>query len=143
MEMVISDSLATPRFYGILFSLFAILALVLGGIGVYGVVSFVMSSRIDEIGIRLVLGATRRTILLREVGKGAVMTGSGIALGVLAASATTRLLANQLYDMSAFDPAIFAAAGLVLATVALLGVMIPARRASRVDPMVSIRAAGG
>lgn len=139
MEAIVSDSLVDQRFYSVLFSLFAVLALVLGGVGVYGVMSYVMGQRTDEIGIRLALGATQRSILRREIGRGAVMTGTGIALGVVTAFALTRFLASLLYEVSLFDPMVFGATASILAAVALLGVALPARRAARTDPIIAIR----
>ncbi len=139
MEAIVSDSLADQRFYSVLFSLFAGLALVLGGVGIFGVVSYVIEQRTDEIGIRLALGATQRGILRREIGRGAVMTGTGIVLGVVTALALTRFLGSLLYEVSLFDPIVLVATASILATVALLGVALPARRAARVDPIVAIR----
>ena len=141
MEAIVSDSLADQRFYGVLFSLFAGLALVLGGIGIYGVVSYVMGQRTNEIGIRLALGATQRGILRREIGRGAVVIGTGIVLGVVTALALTRFLTSLLYEVSVFDPIVFGTAASILATVALLGVALPARRAARIDPIIAIRGA--
>ncbi len=141
MEAFMSDSVAGQRFYSVLFSLFAGLALVLGGVGVHGVVSYVMRQRTDEIGIRLALGATQRDILRQEIVRGAVMTGTGIVFGVLTAFALTRFLTSLLYEVSLFDPIVFGAVASILATVALLGVALPARRAARTDPIIAIRGA--
>jgi len=141
MEAIVSDSLAGQRFYSVLFSLFAGLALVLGGVGVYGVVSYVMGQRTNEIGIRLALGATQRGILRREMGRGALVTGMGIVLGMVTAFALTRFLTSLLYEVSLFDPIVFGATASILATVALLGVALPARRAARIDPIIAIRGA--
>ena len=101
-----------------------------------------MGQRTDEIGIRLALGATQRGILRREIGRGAVMTGTGIVLGVVTALALTRFLGSLLYEVSLFDPIVLGATASILATVALLGVALPARRAARIDPIIAIRGTG-
>lgn len=140
MDAIVSLSLATPRFYSVLFSVFAILALVLGGIGVYGLISFAVSNRTDEIGIRLALGATRGCIIRQELRTGFTMTAAGIGIGLLAAFGASRLLSSFLFEVSPFDLPVFAATTAVLCVIALLGVAIPAQRASLVDPLVAIRA---
>ena len=141
MDAIVSQSLASPRFYGVLFSVFAILALVLGGIGVYGLISFAVSNRTDEIGIRLALGATRGGIMRHEIRTGFTMTGLGIGIGLLAAFGASRLLSSLLFEVAPFDLPVLAGTTGVLVVIALLGVLIPAQRASRVDPLVAIRAA--
>ena len=141
MEAIVSQSLATPRFYGVLFSVFAILALVLGGIGVYGLISFAVSNRTDEIGIRLALGATRGNIMRQEIRTGLMMSTTGIGIGLLAAFGASRLLSSLLFEVAPFDLGVLAGTTGVLVAIALLGVVIPARRASRVDPLVAMRAA--
>lgn len=141
MDAIVSQSLASPRFYGILFSVFAVLALMLGGIGVYGLVSFAVSNRSDEIGIRLALGATRGDIVRQELRTGLTMTGVGMGIGLLAAVGASRLLSSLLFEVSPFDLPVFAGTAGVLAVIALLGVSIPAIRASRIDPAMSMRAA--
>jgi predicted permease len=139
MEDVVSDSVATPRFYSTLFAMFALLALLLGSIGVYGVVSFGVRERTDEIGIRLALGASAPAILGAEIGRAARLSILGVGLGLIAAVGATRLLGSLLYEVSVFDPLVFAASAAVLVGVALASAFGPARRASRVDPLSSIR----
>jgi putative ABC transport system permease protein len=141
MEAVVADSMSSPRFYGMLFSAFALMALVLGGIGVYSVVSSVVAERTDEIGVRLALGATSRSILIRELRLGAKTLLPGIVLGVLGTLFTSRLLGSLVFEISPSDPVVIAATSLVLGAVAATGIVVPACRASRTDPMNTIRAA--
>ena len=141
MDAIVSQSLARPRFYGILFSVFAVLALVLGGIGVYGLFSFAVSNRTDEIGIRMAFGATRSDIIREEIRAGLSMTALGMGIGLLAAVGVSALLSSLLFEASAFDLTVFAATAAVLAGIALLGVAIPAIGAARMDPLAAIRCA--
>jgi len=139
MTAVVSEAVATPRSTAALFLVFAGLALTLGVIGIYGVLSYLVSNRTQEIGIRMALGAQKRDVLwsvLREGGKFACL---GIGLGIAGALALMRLLSSELYGVTATDPATFAAAALIFATVSLLACYLPARRAMRVDPMVALR----
>ena len=140
MDAILAASVADWRFYGLLFSSFAALALVLGGIGIYGVVSAVVGERTDEIGICLALGATRETILRREVVRSGRIITVGIGAGLLLAFLATRLLSSLLYEVSPSDPIVVASTSLILVLVAMAGVTIPARRASRIDPLRAIRA---
>jgi putative ABC transport system permease protein len=139
MEDLVSASVASPRFYSVLFSLFAVLALVLGAIGIYGVVSFGVRQRTDEIGIRMALGASGTSILTREIRNAGRLCAFGIALGLAAALVSNRMLGSLLYEVSAFDPSVFGAAAAVLVAVAMGAALGPARRAARVDPLTSIR----
>lgn len=140
MGAIVNQSLESPRFYGILFSVFAVLALALGGIGVYGLISSAVSQRTDEIGIRLALGATRGDIIRQEVGMGLKMTAVGMGIGLLAAVGVSTLLSSLLFEASPFDLPVFAGTATILAAIALLGIAVPALRASRMDPLVAIRA---
>ena len=140
MDSIVNQSLESPRFYGILFSVFAILALALGGIGVYGLISSAVSQRTDEIGIRLALGATRGDIIRQEIGTGLRMTALGMGIGLLAAAGVSTLLSGLLFEASPFDLPVFAGTATMLGAIAFLGVAIPAFRASRMDPLVAIRA---
>jgi predicted permease len=139
MEDVISASLAARRFSMLLLSAFAALALLLASVGIYGVISYVVSQRTAEIGIRVALGARRGDVLRLVVGHGLMMALSGIALGLAAALALTRLMAHQLYGVSATDPLTFAVVAAGLAAVALAACYLPARRALRIDPMTALR----
>jgi len=139
MSAVVSDASATSRSTTLLFSIFAALALTLGAIGIYGVLSFLVSNRTREIGIRMAVGAQRRDVLWTVLKEGGKFSLSGIALGAAGAFLLTRGLSSQLYGVSATDPATFAAVPLVIAMVALLACYLPARRATRVDPMTALR----
>jgi putative ABC transport system permease protein len=139
MRAVVSESVSTPASTTVLFVAFAALALVLGLIGIYGVLSFLVSRRTREIGIRLALGAQRRDVLWLVMKEGAKFSLFGISLGLGSALGITRLLASELYGVSAADPATFLAAAVLMASVTLLACYIPTRRAMRVDPMVALR----
>ena len=140
MEDIVAASVASPRFYGLLFSAFAVLALILGGIGIYGVVSAVVAERTDEIGIRLALGATRDRILGSELYRAGRTIALGLGLGLVLAFGVTRLLTSLLYQVSPSDPWVVVATSFTLVLVAVGGVALPARRATRVDPIRAIRA---
>ncbi|MDX1396434.1 MAG: ABC transporter permease [Gemmatimonadota bacterium] len=139
MEELVRASIASPRFYGLLFTLFAGIALVLGAIGVYGVVSFGVRQRTDEIGIRMALGATGSRILRREMASAARLSSAGVVLGLVGAALASRALGSLLFDVSPLDPLVFGAAAAVLVGVALAAAWLPAVRASRVDPLTTIR----
>jgi putative ABC transport system permease protein len=136
---VVATSLAQPRLLVLLLGIFGALALALGAVGIYGVISYAVAQRRQEIGVRMALGASRGDVVRLVVGNGITLAGVGLALGVVLALAVTRLLASQLYDVGATDPLTFAATALVLGTVALLASWIPARRAARVQPTESLR----
>jgi predicted permease len=139
MDDIISDSLAARRFSMIVLGVFAALALALSSIGIFGVISYVVSQRTHEIGIRMALGAQRSDVLRLMLGDGMKMTLIGVAIGVLAALLVTRLMQNMLFGVSAADPLTFAAVAVILSGVALLACYLPTRRAMRVDPIVALR----
>ena len=139
MEQIISDSLAERRFTLLLLIIFASTALVLAAVGIYGVMSYAVSRRTHELGVRLALGASRREILRLVVGEGMVLAAIGTVVGLTAALGLTRLMASLLYGVRPADPATLAAVSLLLAGIALLACYIPARRATKVDPMVALR----
>ena len=139
MEEVVAASLAPNRFNTVLLSLFAGLALVLAAVGVYGVVSYTVSQRTHEIGIRMALGAQGEDVLGLVLRQGMALVGIGLALGLLAALAATRQLASLVYGVSTNDPWTFASVAVALAAVALAANALPARRATRVDPLVALR----
>jgi putative ABC transport system permease protein len=139
MEEVVADEVAQPRAAVLLLGLFALLAVVLAAVGLYGTISYVVVQRIREIGIRLALGAQRLDVLRLVVGQGLRLVGVGASLGSVAALALTRLMRSLLFGVSASDPLTFVVAAVLLVIVALVACWIPARRAARVDPMVALR----
>ena len=139
MDEIISDSLASQRFSMAVFGIFAALALALASVGIYGVISYLVQQRTQEIGVRVALGAKRSDVLHLILGEGMRMAGAGVILGLLASFGLTRLMASLLYGVSATDPLTFTAVAALLTIVALAACYIPARRAMRVDPMVALR----
>jgi ABC-type antimicrobial peptide transport system permease subunit len=139
MDSLISDSVATRRFSMILLAVFAVLALLLASVGIYGVVSYVVGQRTNEIGIRMALGARQWDILLLILGRGGKLVGLGVAIGLVAAFGVTRLMASLLYGVAATDPPTFVGVAALLTVVALAACYIPARRAGKVDPMAALR----
>ncbi|HXJ05932.1 MAG TPA: ABC transporter permease [Candidatus Acidoferrum sp.] len=139
MDEVVSNSFAARRLSMILLGVFAALALVLACVGIYGVISFLVGQRTHEIGVRMALGAQRNDVLRLVIGHGAGMALIGVAVGVGAALGLTRLMANQLFGVSAHDPLTFAGVAMLLILVAVAACYIPARRALRVDPIIALR----
>jgi ABC-type antimicrobial peptide transport system permease subunit len=139
MDEVIASSLAERRFSMILFVIFAILALLLATVGIYGVISYVVGQRTHEIGIRMALGARQPDILRLVLAGAGRLTAIGIVIGVVSALGLTRLMGNLLYGVGPNDPLTFLAVPAILILVALLASYLPARRASKVDPMVALR----
>jgi putative ABC transport system permease protein len=139
MTWLLDDSLAERRFNTVLLGTFAGVSLLLSMIGVYGVISYTVSQRTREFGIRMALGALRSDLLLGVLGQGMRSVGVGLALGLLAAFALTRVLAGLLFGVSSKDPITFLGTAACLSVVALLASYVPARRAGRVDPMVALR----
>ncbi|MFI5092316.1 MAG: ABC transporter permease [Candidatus Acidiferrum sp.] len=139
MDEIISSSLAMRKVSMVLLGVFAALALGLASIGIYGVISYLVGQRTQEIGIRLALGAKRTDVLRLVLGAGMKMAALGLVIGLVAALGLTRLMAGLLFGVTATDPLTFAAVALLLAIVALAACYIPARRAMRVDPIVALR----
>jgi predicted permease len=139
MDSLISDSMASRRFSMILLVAFAMLALLLASVGIYGVISYVVGQRTNEIGIRMALGAHQRDILFLILGGGGKLAGLGVAIGLAAAWGLTRFMASLLYGVGATDTPTFAGVSVLLTMVALAACYIPARRAAKVDPMVALR----
>jgi len=139
LEQVMSDSVAQPRFRTALLGLFAAIALVLAAIGIYGVIAYAVAQRTHEIGIRMALGARRMDVLRLVTIRGLQLTLAGLAIGMAAAMALTRLLKSLLFGVRPSDPLTFLGMATLLCTVALLACAEPARRAMRVDPMVALR----
>ena len=139
MDEVIADSIWQPRLYAMLFAVFAGGALVLAVIGIYGVMAYIVITRTHEIGIRMALGATARDVFRLIVGRGMKLTAIGLVIGVGGAFALTRLMRGLLFNISATDPITFVLISVLLAFAAFLACYIPARRATKVDPLVALR----
>lgn len=139
MRDVVSTSLATPRLTGFLLATFAAVALALAAIGIYGVLAYLVSQRTHEIGIRLAIGADRPQVLRLILGQGLRLAAAGIGVGLLAALALTRSMASLLYQVTPIDPVTFVVVPAVLAVVALAASYVPARRATRVSPVIALR----
>jgi putative ABC transport system permease protein len=139
MEQLVADSMAERRFAVFLLGIFAAIAMILAAVGLYGVMAYSVTQRTHELGIRLALGARQGDVLKLVVGQGMALAGVGLVVGIGAAFALTRLMSTLLFGVSATDPLIFTAISAVLAGVALLACLIPARRATKVDPIVALR----
>jgi predicted permease len=139
MTEVISRSVWQPRLYAILFGVFAAVALALASVGIYGVMAYSVSERTREIGIRVALGAQRRDVVRLVVTQGMTLTLIGACVGLGAALALTRLMRSLLFEVSATDPLTFAVLAGLLSAVALVACYLPARRATKVDPMIALR----
>jgi putative ABC transport system permease protein len=139
IEEDLSESVATPRLYAVLLGSFAALALVIAVIGIYGVMAYTVAQRTPEIGIRRALGAPTRAVLQMVIGQGMKLVGLGAVIGCLGAWGLTRLMKKLLFEVSATDPLTFVLVTLVLALAALLACYIPARQATRVDPLTALR----
>jgi putative ABC transport system permease protein len=139
MQDVIARSVLRRRFTMLLLAIFAGLAMLLAAVGLYGVMSYTVSQRTHEIGIRMALGAQKADVLKLVVRQGMSLVTLGVVLGVVISLAVTRLMSGLLYGVSATDPAVFGGIAALLAGVALAANYVPARRATKVDPMVALR----
>ncbi|MFZ0861578.1 MAG: ABC transporter permease [Candidatus Sulfotelmatobacter sp.] len=139
MHAIVSQAASTPASTASLFTAFAGVALALGMVGVYGVLAFLVSKRAREMGIRMALGAQRRDVLLLVMKEGGKFCVAGITLGLLGSFVLTRLLASQLYGVGPMDPVTFTGVAIIMAVVTMAACYIPARRATRVDPLVALR----
>ena len=139
MDRVLVESLGQPRFNTFLLDVFGLLALTLTIVGIYGVISYSVTQRRQEIGIRLALGAQRSDILKLVIGQGMAPIVCGMAIGLAAALALTRVMSGLLFEISATDPATFVGVAFLLGSVAVLACYIPARRATKLDPLTTLR----
>jgi predicted permease len=139
LTTLVNDSMAQPRFSMLLLTSFGMLALALASIGMYGVISYSVMQRTQEIGVRMALGAARQNVFAMVLGRGARLVSLGIGIGVVAALGVTRTMASFLFGVAPTDPLTFAGVSLLLVAVALLACYLPARRATRIDPIVALR----
>jgi predicted permease len=139
MDKLVESSVGQRKLSMILLGVFSTIALLLASIGIYGVMSYSVAQRTRELGIRMALGAARLSVLTLVVRQGIALALSGVAIGLVAAFALTRFLSNQLYGVGATDPATFATVSATLILIALLATVMPALRATRVDPVVALR----
>ena len=140
VKTLVKSSLTQPQLYLTLFSLFAALALLLAGIGLYGLIAYSVAQRTREFGIRYALGAQVRDVLRLVMGQGARLTALGLVIGLLAAAAVARLMETLLFRTKAYDPVVFAGVILLLAIIGLLAALLPALRATKADPVAALRA---
>jgi putative ABC transport system permease protein len=140
MQDRLYDSLARQRFSSAMLAAFATFALVLAAVGIYGLLSFLVAESTHDIGVRMALGARPRTIIGLVVRQGMELTGIGIVAGLAGATALTRVMTSLLFGVGATDPATFGTLAAILAAVALAATVIPARRATKVDPIAALRA---
>ncbi len=139
MEQVVSDGIATPRFRTILSMLFAGLAVCLSMTGIYGAIAYAVTQRSNEIALRMALGANTPSVLRLVLGHGVILASLGIIVGLAASVAVTRLLTAMLFGVKPIDPLTFAAVAVALGAVTVAASYVPARRASRIDPMTALR----
>ena len=139
MEQIIERSTGEPRFRSFLIASFAVLALLLAAVGVYGLISFTVTQRVPEIGVRLALGASPRQVFTQVIGQGLRLAVIGVVVGLVTAAAATTLVQGLLFDTSATDPVVYASLSVLLLAMAGLACYVPARRAMRIDPMTALR----
>jgi putative ABC transport system permease protein len=139
MDQILARSISQPRFYMTLLAIFAAVALVLAAVGIFGVLSYAVAQRTREIGIRMALGAQERTVLTLVVRQAMLLAGAGIVIGIGVALALSSTMASLLFEVTPTDPSTFALVAAILAIVALGASYLPARRATRVDPIIALR----
>jgi putative ABC transport system permease protein len=139
MERTLEESLVTQRLSMTLLAFLATLALILAAVGIYGVMSYTVTQRFHEIGIRMAIGAQQRDVFKMVLGRGMILTLIGVAFGLLAALGLTRLMTTMLFGVAPTDPITFVSIGILLIVVALVACYVPGRRATKVDPLVALR----
>ena len=139
MDDVVGDAIARPRFLTVLLGIFAGLALVLAAVGTYGILAYLVTERKQEIGIRMALGADRRKVLGLVLGRGLWLSGTGLVLGLAASLGLTRVIATLLFNVNPIDPVTLTIVAVVIVLVAAAACVIPAWRATRVDPLIVLR----
>ena len=139
MNQLLADSISRSRFATLLLGIFAVVALLLASLGIYGVMSYSVTQRTNEIGIRIALGASRRNVVGLVIRRGLLWAGSGVAIGLIGSLGLTRILTGLLFGVSVTDPLTFVLVPVLLLAIALLAVYLPARRAMRIDPLVALR----
>jgi putative ABC transport system permease protein len=139
MRSIVSDSMGQPRFRALLIGIFAAIALLLAAAGIYGVLSYSVTQRTHEIGIRVALGAARRDVLRMVVRQGMLLAAVGIAAGLAGGAIASRVLSSLLFGVRPTDPATFVAVSAILLAVAFVACFLPARRATRIDAMTALR----
>jgi ABC-type antimicrobial peptide transport system permease subunit len=140
MDQMVAQATWPYRVFGSLFAIFAVIALVMSGVGLYAVMAYSVTQRTPEIGVRMALGANAASVIWLIFKRGLWQMGIGLSLGLLAAFGVSRVLTSLLVDITATDPLTFATITAILASVAIAACLIPARRATRVDPLVALRA---
>ena len=139
MEKTLDQSLATERLSMVPLAVLASLALILAAVGIYGVMSYTVTQRTHEIGIRMAIGAQRRDVFRMVIGRGMVLVLIGVALGLIGAFSLTRLMRTMLFGVAPTDPVTFVSIAVLLTGVALVACYVPGRRATKVDPLVALR----
>jgi putative ABC transport system permease protein len=139
MDDLLAEETADQRFEAAAVGLFAGLALLLAAVGIYGVISYMVSQRTREIGVRMAVGAQRGDVLRMVIRDGMFVTGAGMAVGIGGALALTRLMRNLLFQITPNDPATYLGVTVILATIGLVACWVPGRRAMRIDPMAALR----
>ncbi|HEX2457379.1 MAG TPA: FtsX-like permease family protein, partial [Vicinamibacterales bacterium] len=136
---LVHSSLTRQRFYAMLLGFFAVIATVLGAVGIYGVLAYGVSQRTQEIGVRMALGAQRSEVMILVLRRGLVLAAAGIVIGVAGAIGLTRYMSGMLFNLTPLDPTTYVAVTTLFALVALLASYLPARRATKLDPMMALR----